>query len=225
MEIIFFPSRGSNPVRWTQSPTLYRVAIKACLYRKAVQVCYIPIPGDILPLQVEILPQISRSPRITWNETQGVLCTHVGYLRWAPNVTVEKIEITFFPSWGSNPVRWTQSPTLYRVAIKAGLSCKAVQVCYIPIPSDNKYWDRQAWANSVDPDQMPQCGIWSGPTLFATHAAIFWTHQQVRKFTFPNFRTNMVWNWGVPILRVKTVSKILNSFTCPPSSLPSYHGR
>ena len=45
--IIFLPNRGSNPVRWTQSPTLYRVAVKAGLYRKAVQVCYIPIPGDI----------------------------------------------------------------------------------------------------------------------------------------------------------------------------------
>ena len=136
MEITFFPSRGLNPVRWTQSPTLYRVAIKAGLYRKAVQVCYIPIPGDILPLQIEIRPWISRSPRITWNETQGVLCTHVGYLRWAPNVTGEKMEITFFPNRGSNLVRWTQSPTLYRVAIKAGLYRKAVQVCYIPIPGD-----------------------------------------------------------------------------------------
>ena len=56
MEITFFPDRGSNPVRWTQSPTLYRVAIKAGLYRKAVQVCYIPITGDILPLQIEIRP-------------------------------------------------------------------------------------------------------------------------------------------------------------------------
>ena len=44
---IFFPDRGSNPVRWTQSPTLYHVAIKAGLYRKAVQVSYIPIPGDM----------------------------------------------------------------------------------------------------------------------------------------------------------------------------------
>ena len=46
MEITFFPDRGLNPVHWTQSPTLYRVAIKASLYRKAVQVCYIPITGD-----------------------------------------------------------------------------------------------------------------------------------------------------------------------------------
>ena len=44
MERTFFLNRGSNPVRWTQSPTLYHVAIKAALYRKAVQVYHIPIP-------------------------------------------------------------------------------------------------------------------------------------------------------------------------------------
>ena len=133
---IFFPDRRSNPVRWTQIPTRYRVSIKTGLYRKAVQVCYIPISDDILPLQIKIRPWISRSPRITWNGTQGVLCTHVGYLWWAPNVTIEKMQITFFPDRGSNPVRWTQSPTLYRVAIKAGLYRESVQVCYIPIPGD-----------------------------------------------------------------------------------------
>ena len=63
MEITFFHDRGLN---LRDRPTLYRVAIKAGLYRKAVQVCYIPIPGDILPLQIEIHPWISRSPRITW---------------------------------------------------------------------------------------------------------------------------------------------------------------
>ena len=52
MEITFFPDRGSNPGRLRDRPTLYRVAIKAGLYRKAVQVCYIPIPGDILPLGI-----------------------------------------------------------------------------------------------------------------------------------------------------------------------------
>ena len=60
----------------------------------------------------------------------------MGYLRWAPNVTDEKMEIIFFPDRGSNPVRWTQSPTLYRVAIIAGLYRKAVQVYHIPIPGD-----------------------------------------------------------------------------------------
>ena len=53
MKIIFLPDRGSNPVRWTQSPTLYHVTIKAGLYRKAVQVCYIAIPGDINIKQIK----------------------------------------------------------------------------------------------------------------------------------------------------------------------------
>ena len=61
---------------------------------------------------------------------------HVGYLRWAPIVTGGKMEITFFPNRGSNPVRWTQSPTLYYVALKAGLYRNAVQVYHIPIPGD-----------------------------------------------------------------------------------------
>ena len=40
----------------------------------------------------------------------------------------------------------------------------AVLLEYSNIP---KYWDRQSLANSVDPDQMLHCGIWSGSTLFA----------------------------------------------------------
>ena len=60
---------------------------------------------------------------------------HVGYLRWAPNVTGEKIEITFSPDRGSNPVRWTQSPTLYHVAIKAGFYSDVVE-CWTLNPVD-----------------------------------------------------------------------------------------
>ena len=56
-----------------------------------------------------------------------------GAQRGAPNVTGEKMEITFFPDRGSNPVRWTQSPTLYHVAIKAGLYRKAVQVYHVTL--------------------------------------------------------------------------------------------
>ena len=59
-------------------------------------------------------------------------------LRWASNVTGEKMEITFSPDQGSNPVRWIQSPTLYHIAIKAGLYRKTVQVYHIPIPGDTK---------------------------------------------------------------------------------------
>ena len=54
----------------------------------------------------------------------------------------EKIQITFFPDRGSNPVRRIQSPALYHVAIKAGFYRKVVEVyhipnCYIP-PSYNE---------------------------------------------------------------------------------------
>ena len=71
-------------------------------------------------------------------------------LRWAPNVTGEKMEITFFPDRGSNPVRWPQSPTLYHVAIKAGLYRKAVQVYHIPIPGDrNKTLNLKKWLVSM----------------------------------------------------------------------------
>ena len=44
----------------------------------------------------------------------------------------EKIQITFFPDPGSNPVRRIQSPLLYHVAIKAGFYRKAVEVYLIP---------------------------------------------------------------------------------------------
>ena len=73
MQITLFPNLGPNPVHWTLSHTLYHVATKASLYHKEIQVYYIPIPGDILPLQIEICPWISSSPRIMWDKSQGIL--------------------------------------------------------------------------------------------------------------------------------------------------------
>ena len=56
------------------------------------------------------------------------------------------------------------------------------------------YWDKWAFANSVDPDQMPQnCGIWSVYTVCHTYSnIIFLTCQQVGEWTVSNFRTSMV---------------------------------
>ena len=51
-----FPRPGIEPGPLDSKSYTLPVAIKAGLYRKAVQVCYIPIPGDILPLQIEIRP-------------------------------------------------------------------------------------------------------------------------------------------------------------------------
>ena len=58
---------------------------------------------------------------------------------------------------------------------------------YLEYCNNPKYWDRQAFVNSVDPDQMPQYA-----TLFAIHTAIFQTHQEVVEWTISNFRTSMV---------------------------------
>ena len=55
--------------------------------------------------------------------------------RWPHNVTGENAN-HIFPVWGSKLVRWAQSPALYRVGVKGGLSLTAVQVCYITIPGD-----------------------------------------------------------------------------------------
>ena len=80
----------------------------------------------------------------SFNAWEGLRClieAFPGYLHLY--VTGEKTEITFFPDRGSNPVRWTQSPTHYHVAIKAGLYRKAVQVFYLyPVtfsPSNLKF--------------------------------------------------------------------------------------
>ena len=43
------PSRESNPGRLIYRQTLYHVALKACFYRKAVEVCYIHIPTTYFP--------------------------------------------------------------------------------------------------------------------------------------------------------------------------------
>ena len=58
-----------------------------------------------------------------------------GAPRWAPNVTGEKMEITFFPDRGSNPGRLRDRPTLYRVAIKAGFYSDVVE-CRTLSPAD-----------------------------------------------------------------------------------------
>ena len=56
----FCPGRGSNQDLLRGSQTLYRVAIKAGLYRKAVQVCIIPNITTVLKqLSQEISPVVA----------------------------------------------------------------------------------------------------------------------------------------------------------------------
>ena len=49
MLITFCPGRGSNQGLLRANPTLYCVAVKAGLYRKAIQVCIIPSTTTVLP--------------------------------------------------------------------------------------------------------------------------------------------------------------------------------
>ena len=64
----------------------------------------------------------------------------MGYLRWAPDVTGEKMLNTLSPGRGSNQDILRGSQIIYRVAIKAGLYRKAVQVCIIPnITTERQY--------------------------------------------------------------------------------------
>ena len=85
--------------------------------------CYI-----FLPLHIEICPRISESTRITGNETQGGLMHMWVIYVGAPNVTGE--EKIFSPNPAEDRTRDPshKNPTLYRIAIKAGLYRKAVQV-------------------------------------------------------------------------------------------------
>ena len=59
----------------------------------------------------------------------------LGYLHWASNVTGEKCKLHFLLDSGLYSGCRIQSPALCRIAIKAGLYRKAVQVCYIHILS------------------------------------------------------------------------------------------
>ena len=59
---------------------------------------------------------------------------------------------SYFHSWRSN---LCDSATLCRVNIKASLYIKALQMYFIPITTTFTINIEQAWANSVDADQMP----------------------------------------------------------------------
>ena len=127
--------RGSNPGRLRDRPTLYRVAIKAGLYRKAVQVYHIPITTTYSPSifrfvrESQFEQQLStRPPSLVGHQAHqmGLFTLGARCNRW-------KNSNHQCRGRGSNPGRLRDRPTLYRVAIKAGLYRKAVQVYHIPI--------------------------------------------------------------------------------------------
>ena len=124
----FCPGRGSNQDLLRGSQTLYRVDIKAGAYRKELQMCIIPYITKYSP---SILDSQLDIPRIYF-DTDVLRAIGWVILRWAPNVTGEKMLNTFCPGRGSNQDLLRGSQTLYRVVIKASSYRKAVQVCIIP---------------------------------------------------------------------------------------------
>ena len=82
MLITFCSECGSNP-----RPSAQKSAIKADLYRKAVQMCIIPKSTTYQP---SILDS-SQNLNVTFNEpipdTNMVRAHRTGYLHWAPDVT------------------------------------------------------------------------------------------------------------------------------------------
>ena len=59
----------------------------------------------------------------------------------------------------------------YKIALDLGLFWKEKSASY---RNNFKYWDRQVWANSADPDQTaPHGAVWSGSSLFVILSASF----------------------------------------------------
>ena len=122
-----------------KNPTLYRVALKAGLYRKAVQMCYIPIPCDILPLHIEIRLQIFTGVRESLEmRLKEVSCTCGLFTLGAKCNRQREISSVLTRPRIEPATLHTKIQHSYHIAIKAGLYRKAVQVCYIPIPCDIK---------------------------------------------------------------------------------------
>ena len=128
----FCPGRGSNQDLLRGSQTLYRVAIKAGLYRKAVQVYIIPNIATYSPSILDSFPE-SQLDILRIYFLHGCAPSHrMGYFTLVARCNRGKMLNTFCPDRGSNQDLLRDSQTLYCVAIKAGLYRKAVQVYSIP---------------------------------------------------------------------------------------------
>ena len=134
------PAGDSNPGRWIYRQTLYHVAVKTGFYRKAVEVCYTPIPVTFSPTKLDFIPEVP-GHRESFLMRLGELLpkSRVGYLRWAPLSQSENILPA--PAGDSNPGCWIYRQTLYHVAVKAGFfskapdaNCRRAKIFYLPQP-------------------------------------------------------------------------------------------
>ena len=142
----FCPSRGSNWKILRGNQTLYRIAIKAGLYPKAVQVCIIPnIKTAYSPSISDSSPNLNKAFHKSTFDTDVSRAIGWVILRWAPNITGKKMLNTFCPGRGWNRDLLHGSQKLYRIAFKACLYRKAVQVCIIPNITTQKSGVLIAW--------------------------------------------------------------------------------
>ena len=93
--------------------------------------------------------------------------------------------------------------------IQENINCSIYRISHM-------YSDRQAWANSIDPDETPQnaashLGLHCLPLMQQ-----FLTQHRVVNCTGSNFKTYMVRSWGVRILRVNTVYPMYRRQQCIP---------
>ena len=103
---------------------LYQVAIKAGLYRKALQVCiYLTLLHIPLPFS-----DSSPNLNVSNHSVAGHQAHRTGYLGLVPDETGEKFVSPFAPTEDQIRDPPHAKPTLYHVTIKAGLFRKAVQV-------------------------------------------------------------------------------------------------
>ena len=140
------PWPGIEPGPLSDRPALYHVTIKASLYRKAVQIYHIPITTTY-SLSIFRFVRESQFEQPLNTRPTSLSCHRLSngvFLHWAPDVTSEKNSNHQCHGQESNPGHLRDRPTLYHVAMKAVLYCKARQVYHIPTTTLAKecaqYW-------------------------------------------------------------------------------------
>ena len=107
----------SNPGRWIYMQTLYHVAVKASLYRKAVEVYFILSPMTFSPTKLDFVPEVP-SHRESFLMRLGELLPGPRVVFFIVGaIVVDRIYFTC-TSWESNPGRWIYMQTLHHVAVK-----------------------------------------------------------------------------------------------------------
>ena len=117
-----------------QASTLPRHCKSRLLPQGKAEVCYIPIPTTYFPVLNRLVPESARNYAVIPGHSILMPETQAADPHWATKChRVQKNSNR--PRWESNLGRRIYRQALYHVAVKAGFYRKAVEVCYIPIPT------------------------------------------------------------------------------------------